>query len=149
MTPMLQAMVEAMIAELKTQSAFILDEDGPNDVLIDGRVDLEAVARAGLAAIREPDNAEQPNALTLSANHGSVDPDAYVEARIKDNGTINILADSPRYTEGGSVTISRADSLRLAAWLIERIGASETASGTQTPENLPKTQNGPQPGAVK
>ncbi len=47
-------MVEAMIAELKTQSAFILDEDGPNDVLIDGRVDLEMVARAGLQAIRDP-----------------------------------------------------------------------------------------------
>ena len=60
MTPALKAMVEAMIAELKRQreaagmDAPYVEDRGPDDVIIDGHIDLEKVARAGLEAIREP-----------------------------------------------------------------------------------------------
>lgn len=62
MTETLQAMIAAMAAELDRQHkagqlgwyrAFVHD-DGRLLPNVDGNVDLEAVARAGLAAIREP-----------------------------------------------------------------------------------------------
>lgn len=60
MTPALKAMVDAMITEVSRQvyTDYTTEDPSPdpflNDLLVDGRVDLEKVARAGLAAIREP-----------------------------------------------------------------------------------------------
>lgn len=66
MTPALKAMVEAMAAELVRQAR---DDDGAQSfpavgelrdgkmLSFDGAFDLEKVARAGLEAIREPDDA--------------------------------------------------------------------------------------------
>ena len=78
MTPALKAIVEAMIAELYRQAE--AGKPGPwidagplhssdtfeavaRDVGIDGRVDLEKVARAGLEALREPDKLMEEAAL--------------------------------------------------------------------------------------
>lgn len=72
MTPALKAMVEAMVAELNRQAEhgrpgpYVDDgvyeggvdtEPDVNSILIDGRVDLEKVARAGLEAIPASDGA--------------------------------------------------------------------------------------------
>lgn len=67
MTPALKAMVEAMAAEIVRQGNeeksrgtavwYPSDPTNPADVRsisLDGNIDLEKVARAGLAAIREP-----------------------------------------------------------------------------------------------
>lgn len=62
MTPALKAMVEAMVGEMRAQCVDEYDDRTTNSIadhgdprfLIDGYFDLEKVARAGLAAIREP-----------------------------------------------------------------------------------------------
>lgn len=57
MTVALKAMVEAMAAEIERQREgdhFVRRADGVS-VSLDGEVDLEKVARAGLEAIRRPD----------------------------------------------------------------------------------------------
>lgn len=60
MTEALKAMIEAMLEEMRRQwreggmglGPYVLqDDEGFDDILVDGRVDLEKVARAGLRAI--------------------------------------------------------------------------------------------------
>ena len=78
MTPALKAMVEAMVAEVTRQvyTDYTTEDSSPapfvNDLVVDGHLDLEKVARAGLAAIDQP-----PLDHPVWSSHDPAAPDAF------------------------------------------------------------------------